>query len=98
MIIVMGSVIVDETNLAEALEQSRVHVARSRTEPGCVSHAVYEDPEVKGKLVFVEEWQDEESLAAHFQVSASNEFVKAVSALALEPPSMSIYSAERAKF
>ncbi|PLW68987.1 putative quinol monooxygenase [Pseudohalioglobus lutimaris] len=95
MIIVLGSVIVDEAKVSEALEQSRVHVARSRAEPGCISHAVYQDPEVKGKLVFVEEWQDKESLAKHFQVPASGEFVKAVSEFAVEPPSMSVFSAER---
>lgn len=94
MIIVLGSVIVDEDNISEALEQSKVHVARSRSEPGCISHAVYQDHEVKGKLVFVEEWKDKESLDKHFQVPESVEFVKAVSRLAVEPPSMSIFSAD----
>ena len=95
MIIVLGSIIVDEANIAKALEQSNIHVARSRLEPGCISHAVYQDPEVVGKLVFVEKWQDRESLAQHFQVPESGEFVKAVSELAVEPPSMSIFSAEQ---
>ena len=83
--------------MAEALEQSKIHVARSRQEPGCISHAFYQDPEVKGKIVFVEEWQDQESLAVHFQIPASGEFVKALSELAVEPPSMSVFSAERVK-
>lgn len=95
MIIVLGSIVVDEAKMSEALEQSKIHVARSRAEPGCISHAVYQDPDVKGKLVFVEEWQDQESLAEHFQVPASSEFVKAVSEFAFEPPSMAVFSAER---
>jgi quinol monooxygenase YgiN len=95
LIIVLGSVIVEEAKVSEALEQSKMHVARSRAEPGCISHAVYQDPEVKGKLVFVEKWQDQESLAQHFQVPASGEFVKSVSEYAVEPPSMSVFMAER---
>ncbi len=95
MIIVFGSVTVRQHQLAQALEHSRAHVARSRQEPGCLSHAVYEDPETTGRLVFVEEWSDQAALDAHFRVPASIEFVGAISELAVEPPTISIFSAEK---
>ena len=50
MILVIGSVVAQPTRIAEALALSREHVARSRLEPGCVSHAVhqvYEANEIK---------------------------------------------------
>ena len=93
MIIVLGSVTVGEDKISEALEHSKIHVARSRTEPGCISHAVYEDPDVKGKLVFIEKWSDQAFLDEHFRVPESGEFVKAIRKLAVEPPSMSLFSA-----
>ena len=95
MIIVLGSVTVHEAHIAEALAQSQAHVARSRTEPGCISHAVYQDPENPLRLAFVEEWADQAALAEHFKVEASRDFVKSMGAIATEAPSMSIYNAEK---
>ena len=78
-----------------ALQQCEEHVARSRAEPGCITHAVYLDPEDPRRLVFVEQWVDQAALARHFAVPASRDFVRSLGALAAEPPSMSIFEAER---
>lgn len=67
----------------------------SRAEPGCVAHAVHRDCENPARLVFVEEWADEASLRERFKVPASRTFVAELSAMALEAPGMTIYSAER---
>ncbi len=95
MLIVLGSVTVDATKVPEALKYSQAHVERSRAEPGCISHAVYLDPETEGRLVFVEQWSDRAALETHFKVPASREFIQAISALATEAPAMSIFSAEQ---
>lgn len=95
MIVVTGSVVVRDGGLDEALALSLEHVRRSRTEPGCLAHAVHRDVEQPQRLVFVEEWADLAALTAHFAVPASRAFVQALSALAVEPPSMTIYDAER---
>lgn len=95
MIVVLGSVLVREGCMAEAQKLSLEHVHRSRTEPGCVSHAVHVDCEDPQRLVFVEEWADHAALQAHFKVPASGQFVVALSALALEAPKMALYQAER---
>lgn len=97
MVLVIGSVKLrdGEGTVDEALAASLDHVRRSRTEPGCVSHAVHRDAEDPLRLVFVEEWADQAALQQHFQVPASRSFVKALGALAAEPPRMAIYEATR---
>lgn len=93
MIIVLGSVTVQPGRLDEALALSRQHVARSRTEPGCESHAVHQDTDDPQRLVFVERWADRAALAAHFRVPQSRAFVQALSALASAPPELQVYEA-----
>lgn len=93
MVLVIGSVIVKEGQLAQAIALSQEHVARSRKEPGCNAHAVHQDTENPNRLVFVEQWSDQAALAEHFKVPASRAFVKALSALAASAPLMSVYEA-----
>jgi quinol monooxygenase YgiN len=95
MIVVLGSVLVRESHLQEALRLSHEHVARSRTEPGCISHGAHQDTENPHRLVFVEEWADHDSLARHFKVPASGQFVRSLGALAAQAPTMTIYEAKQ---
>ena len=95
MILVLGSVLVQDGRIAEALRISLEHVTRSRAESGCLSHAVHQDAENPQRLVFVERWSDQAALAEHFKVPTSRQFVKALGQLAAQPPAMSIYSAEQ---
>ena len=95
MVLVIGSVTLREGTIDEALAGSLDHVRRSRGEPGCLSHAVHIDAENAQRLVFVEEWTDMAALQQHFQVPASRAFVKTLSALAAEPPQMTIHAARR---
>jgi quinol monooxygenase YgiN len=93
MIVVLGSLVVREGCVPQALALSREHVNRSRAERGCVAHAVHQDTENPQRLVFVEQWASQEALWEHFQVPASRSFAKSVAALAAEVPSLSIYEA-----
>lgn len=93
MIIVLGSITVRDNCIAEAMQLSQEHVARSRAEPGCIAHAVHLDSENPSRLVFVEKWASPADLALHFQVPASNQFVKALSALATSAPNMEVFEA-----
>jgi len=96
MVIVLGSAIIRPGSMAEALKISLEHVHRSRTEPGCHSHSVHQDCENADRLVFVEEWKDQASLQQHFNVPESGLFVKALTALTTQPPSMVIYECTNA--
>jgi quinol monooxygenase YgiN len=91
MIIVLGSVMVQDDKVSEAVRWSLEHVARSRLEPGCIEHGVSRDAESGNRLVFVERWESMDALKAHFAVPASGKFVQAISALASAPPSMTLY-------
>jgi quinol monooxygenase YgiN len=93
MIIVVGSILAKTDTLNELLAMSLEHSRRSRTEAGCLAHAVHQDVENPLRLVFVEEWSDRKALATHFAMPASRAFVKAASPLAAEPPKINIYEA-----
>lgn len=93
MILVIGSVIVRDEHLDEAVQLSIDHVHRSRDEPGCISHDVHRDAENPRRLVFVERWADQPALMQHFSLEESNAFVRAVSALAEQAPSIEIFDA-----
>jgi len=95
MIVVLGSVLVREGQMDAALDQALQHVRRSRTEPGCLSHAVHRDVENPQRLVFVEEWADMAALQQHFRVPGSRAVVKALAALSDEAPQMTIHEAQQ---
>ncbi len=95
MILVTGSVTARPETFDEILRLSLEHVRRSRTEPGCVSHAVHVDSENSLRLVFLERWIDRNALLAHFGVRASRDFVKALQSLAAEATAIEIYDATR---
>ena len=94
MLIVLGSVTVADAKLEEALQCSQDHVARSKAEPGCIEHGVYQDPQQPGRLVFVEKWTDEAALQRHFAVPESVAFVEALGKMATVAPALSIYRSE----
>jgi quinol monooxygenase YgiN len=93
MIIVTGSVHARPDALADVLRASLEHVHRSRTEPGCLLHSVHQSVEDPLLVVFIEHWEDRDALTTHFAQPESNDFVKAVAALADERPTIEIYDA-----
>lgn len=93
MIIVIGSIIVNEGHVDEALEISQRHVDRSRKEPGCITHGVHLDSENPQRLVFVEQWSDQSALSQHFKEPTSIEFLRKLETMATEAPEMSVYDA-----
>ena len=95
MILVTGSVVAREDSFDEVCRLSLEHVQRSRTEPGCISHTVHVDCENPLRLVFIEQWADRAALAAHFAVSASRNFVRALHPLASGVPDIQIYDATK---
>lgn len=96
MIIVWGAIEAKPETKAEVERLGLEHTQRSRTEPGCLMHSIQVDVENDCRFVFYEIWADREALNAHFKVPASNEFVKAAAALAVAPPEMEIFEAEKA--
>lgn len=97
MIIVTGNVLVKTEYLNEAITLCQQHVARSLSEPGCLSHAFYAAPDNPHSLFFFEEWSDNDAIQAHFAVPASQQFVATLTQLCAQPPQLSMYSADKIK-
>jgi quinol monooxygenase YgiN len=95
MIVVTGSVTARQDSFDAVKKLSLEHVHRSRTEPGCISHAVHVDCENPLRLVFIEQWADRAALLTHFAVPASREFVKALHSLASAATTIEIYDATK---
>ena len=95
MIVVTGSVTARADSFDEVRQLSLEHVRRSRTEPGCISHAVHVDCENPLRLVFFEQWADRAALLAHFAVPASRDFVRSLQALAESATTIELYEATR---
>lgn len=91
MIVVTGDAIAKPETFDEVRRLSLGHVHRSRTEPGCISHAVHIDCDNPLRFVFVEQWADKQALLAHFQVPASRNFVKTLRGLLSEASTIQIY-------
>lgn len=97
MLIVLGSVLARTDSAEEIRRIAQEHVARSRLEPGCLSHAVHSDLEEPLRLVFIERWADWAALRAHFEVPASAAFVRDIAMLSATPPEMTIYEASASR-
>jgi len=95
MIVVTGSVTAREDSFDQMRDLSLEHVRRSRTEPGCISHAVHVDCENPLRLMFFEQWADRAALLTHFAVPASRNFVKQLQSLAAAATTIEIYDATK---
>ncbi len=91
MLIVTGTVTAHPSTIDRIREISLDHVRRSRTEPGCISHAVHVDCEEPLRLVFFERWADREALQAHFHRPESAKFVAALRELGAQATGPDIF-------
>jgi quinol monooxygenase YgiN len=97
MMIITGDLLIKDGSMQLAMQACQKHIAHSRTEPGCISHNVYRDPENGSRLFFYEQWEDQASIDAHFVLPSSQAFVEQVRALVLAPPNLHIFNAEQIK-
>ena len=94
MIIITASIPTTSANREDIIALCSEHSARSRGEPGCISHHIHADCDDPARLFFHEEWQDEAAVAVHFAVPASGEFVKQLSSLVGERPEIKMHRAD----
>lgn len=94
MVLVIGKALIRESRRQEAIEVSFEHVQRARQGEGCLMHSVNVDVENPNRLVFVEYWQDRQSLLRHFEKPESIEFSKHIRGLVTEPPTIEIFDGE----
>jgi quinol monooxygenase YgiN len=90
MILITGSVLAKPETFDALREAGIEHSRRSRAEPGCIAHNIHVDCENPLRLVFVEKWKDAASVATHFKLKASIDFVMSARKLAAAPPDMDV--------
>jgi quinol monooxygenase YgiN len=93
VIIITGSIVCRPETFDEMRDLSFAHVARSRTEDGCLHHAVHVDTENPLRLVFFEQWRDKAAVLQHFVVKGSRDFSATARQLAAKPPSIALFDA-----
>jgi quinol monooxygenase YgiN len=94
MLIVTGSITAKPDTFEALREAALAHTRRSRTEPGCISHAVHADCENPLRLFFYEEWADRAALDAHFAEDDSLAFMRAVRELSASSTRVKILPVE----
>ena len=85
-------VAVPETQAA-LLDLTRVLVAHSRTEAGCLDYGCYQDITGTDRLLIVGYWADRQALEQHYESSHFKELLVRFTSLVVEdvPPSVSLY-------
>ncbi|MEQ1783279.1 MAG: putative quinol monooxygenase [Hyphomonadaceae bacterium] len=91
MILITGTVVIADADRAGFIAASTHHVALSRTEPGCISHAVHEDVMAPGTFVFVERWRDMDAVKEHFAKDYSRETAAMLRKLAVSSSGVEIH-------
>ncbi len=86
MIVVTGRVQIPDERRSRFLVLALEMCAASRGDAGCIGYRVYEDAEQPGRFVFVEEWQDDDALQAHFRQPHTGRFMAELPGLLGEPP------------
>lgn len=93
MLIVTGDIVAAPGKFDALFAETRAHSARSRGEPGCLSHDCFQDPDNPNRIVFVERWSDEAALRAHFRTPGIAQLLKAFADHAEERGTMQVYAA-----
>ncbi len=76
MIIVMGYVHLDPSDVDEFLADIQVIAPGTRAEKGCLFYAVALDDARAGRMLVAERWQDQHSLTAHLEGPQTAAFQK----------------------
>src|SRR4051794_21658631 len=92
MIVVVARVKTDAAKRDELMRVALTNVAASRGDAGCISYTFYEDTQVPNHFVFVEEWESQEALQAHFATPHIAEFMGAIPATLVAPPDIQFHT------
>ncbi len=76
MIIIMGYVHIDPSDVDEFFDDIQVIVSGTKAEKGCLFYALALDDARVGRMLVAERWQDQESLNAHWDGQNAAAFQK----------------------
>ena len=67
-------------------------IDRTREEKGNISYTLYADKDHAGEHVLIEEWEDQDSLDAHFKTPHFTQIVPKIQKLQSAPSVVNVYS------
>jgi quinol monooxygenase YgiN len=90
--VVVGRVATDAHRRADLVRAGQAVARASRAEAGCIAYAMYEDSEDENLFVFVEEWESQEALDAHFATDHVAAFMAAIRPALSAPPDVKFHT------
>ncbi|HVY88872.1 MAG TPA: putative quinol monooxygenase [Hyphomonadaceae bacterium] len=91
MILITGTVEVEEDKRAEFLKAAERQVRSSLREEGCLDYGCFEDAWRRNRFTFVERWRDSAAVQVHFAKDYSREFMAAMRALVSKSTGVEIH-------
>jgi len=88
---ITARVFVKPDKVTDFVEAAKAMIDSSNMEPGCESYRLYQDPYDNTNLIFVEVWQDQEAIDAHFEMTYFKAFGPKTSEWLLQPTELKIY-------
>lgn len=96
MLIVIGEAEAAPDCREQMLEAVTAMADATKSDDGCERYGFYADVTRPDVLLSVEVWRDQESLDAHMNHAHTADFLAVVPNLVAGPPTMSIFTAQRA--
>ena len=91
MILIVGQVAINPERRDEAVALARWMSEQTEREPGCRRYRFAADLDDPGRFHLIEEWDDEEALAAHFRTPHMATFSARLPGLIAAPPDVMRY-------
>lgn len=91
MLIVSGTITFDPANQDQMVAAAGTVAEATRAESGCISYEFFADLTTPGRLHLFEEWEDEDSLLAHFETDHLAAFYQVMQASGLESRNINRY-------
>lgn len=76
MIILMGYIHLNPSDVSEFVTDVQAITRSTKAEEGCLFYTVTLDDASAGRMLVVERWRDEQSLAAHMQAQQTKTFLE----------------------
>lgn len=95
MILITGTIEVEEGDRAAFLKLAERQITLSRQEAGCLDYVCGEDTLERGRFTFIERWQDQAAVDFHFAQSYCHEFIAAAAKLSRNDVVIELLHADR---
>ena len=95
MIVITGTVVVDEADREAFLALAETQVTNSREEEGCLGYRCGEDTMQRGVFTFIERWRDQAAVDEHFAKDYCRKFIAEAAKLARNEVAIELIHADR---